>query len=207
MPALHMRVAALLGTMALAAVPAAFAQSGGAVTCYRVKDPVPHRAFTMSVTNAGVTQSCRVKVPARLGCLGTQDLRRSARAARRAVARGARRPSLLSHPLSAAVPASRDEGRRARRPAHRQVQARTAPVYADDGRFVRHQHDRPGREPAVYDHDDRCTGAVRVPRRALPGHVRKRRPLLRGRIGRRLPVPADGVRRCRRARVRRLLRR
>jgi len=72
MPALHIRVAALLGTMALAAAPAAFAQTGGAVTCYRVKDPVPHRAFTMSVTNAGVTQSCRVKVPARLGCLGTQ---------------------------------------------------------------------------------------------------------------------------------------
>jgi hypothetical protein len=72
MPSLHMRVAALLGTIALAAPHAAFAQSGGAVTCYRVKDPVPHRAFTLSVTNAGVTQTCRVKVPARLGCLGTQ---------------------------------------------------------------------------------------------------------------------------------------
>lgn len=66
------RLALPLGMMVLAAAAPAFAQADGPVTCYRVNDPVPQRAFTLTVTNAGVTQSCRVKTPARLGCLGTQ---------------------------------------------------------------------------------------------------------------------------------------
>jgi hypothetical protein len=66
----RLRLVALLGVTALAAP--ALAQSSGLVGCYKVKDRAPHRAFTVTVTNAGVTQSCRVKAPARLGCLGTQ---------------------------------------------------------------------------------------------------------------------------------------
>jgi hypothetical protein len=66
---LHAPLVALLGVVTLA-VPAP-AQTGG-VACYHVRDHARHRAFTLTVTNAGVTQSCRVKVPARLGCLGIQ---------------------------------------------------------------------------------------------------------------------------------------
>lgn len=66
----RLRLVALLGVTALAAP--AFAQSDGLVACYKVKDRAQRRVFRLTVTNAGVTQSCRVKVPAKLGCLGTQ---------------------------------------------------------------------------------------------------------------------------------------
>jgi hypothetical protein len=61
---------ALLGMAAL--VPPTFAQSGGFNACYKVNDPAPQRTFTVTVTNAGVTQTCKVRSPARLGCLATQ---------------------------------------------------------------------------------------------------------------------------------------
>ena len=62
--------AALLG-MAVSVSPV-LAQSGGFTACYKVNDPAPRRTFTMTVTNAGVTQTCKVRSPARAGCLGTQ---------------------------------------------------------------------------------------------------------------------------------------
>src|SRR5207237_7159684 len=37
-----------------------------------VRDRAKRGAFTLTVTNAGVTKSCRVTMPARLGCLATQ---------------------------------------------------------------------------------------------------------------------------------------
>ncbi len=61
---------ALLGAAALAAP--ALGQTGDHVACYKVKDRAKHGVFTLTVTNAGVTQPCRVTVPARLGCLATQ---------------------------------------------------------------------------------------------------------------------------------------
>lgn len=60
---------ALLGTTVLP--PTALAQSA-ATACYKVRDLAPRRVFTVTVTNAGVTQTCRAKAPARLGCLTTQ---------------------------------------------------------------------------------------------------------------------------------------
>lgn len=67
---IQVRLMALLGLTALAAP--VLAQSGGLAACYKVKDRAAHRVFTLTVTNAGVTQSCKVKVPATLGCLATQ---------------------------------------------------------------------------------------------------------------------------------------
>src|SRR5438445_12653491 len=53
-------------------VAPALAQTGDHVACYKVKDRAKQGVFTLTVTNAGVTQSCRVTVPARLVCLATQ---------------------------------------------------------------------------------------------------------------------------------------
>ena len=61
---------ALLGVAALAAP--ALGQTGDHLACYKVKDRAKRGVFTLTVTNAGVTQSCQVTVPARLGCLATQ---------------------------------------------------------------------------------------------------------------------------------------
>jgi len=66
----HVGLIALLGAVALAAP--GLAQTGDNVACYTVRDSAKRGAFTLTVTNAGVTQSCRVTVPARLGCLATQ---------------------------------------------------------------------------------------------------------------------------------------
>jgi len=66
----QVQIVALLAAVALASP--ALAQTGDHVACYKVKDRAKHGAFTLTVTNAGVTQSCRVTVPARLGCLTTQ---------------------------------------------------------------------------------------------------------------------------------------
>ena len=61
---------ALLGAATLAAP--ALGQTDDHVACYKVKDRAKRDVFTLTVTNAGVTQSCRVTVPARFGCLATQ---------------------------------------------------------------------------------------------------------------------------------------
>ena len=66
----HVGLIALLGAVALAAP--GLAQTGDNVACYTVRDRAKRGAFTLTVTNAGVTQSCRVTMPARLGCLATQ---------------------------------------------------------------------------------------------------------------------------------------
>ena len=63
----QVRFVALLGAAALAAP--ALGETGDHVACYKVKDRAKRGAFTVTVTNAGVTQSCRLTVPARLGCL------------------------------------------------------------------------------------------------------------------------------------------
>jgi hypothetical protein len=65
--------AQFIALLAAATVVApALAQTGDHVACYKVKDRAKHGVFTLTVTNAGVTQSCSVTVPARLGCLSTQ---------------------------------------------------------------------------------------------------------------------------------------
>jgi len=64
------QLAALLAAATL--VTPALAQTRDHVACYKVKDRAKHGVFTLTVTNAGVTQSCTVTVPARLGCLATQ---------------------------------------------------------------------------------------------------------------------------------------
>ena len=56
----------LLGALALA-VPA-FAQTTDHLACYKAKDSARGR-FTMVVTNAGVTQNCTAKLPARMACI------------------------------------------------------------------------------------------------------------------------------------------
>jgi hypothetical protein len=61
-----LRSIGVLGALALA-VPA-FAQTMDHVTCYKVKDRARGR-FTMSVTNAGGTQSCTAKLPAKVACI------------------------------------------------------------------------------------------------------------------------------------------
>ena len=63
----RLQFVALLGAVTLAA--SALGQTGDHVACYKVKDRAKRGAFTVTVTNAGVTQSCRLTVPARLGCL------------------------------------------------------------------------------------------------------------------------------------------
>jgi hypothetical protein len=51
---------------------AAFAQSASnQLACYQVKDPVRREASTLTLTNASVTQSCRIGARAQLACLET----------------------------------------------------------------------------------------------------------------------------------------
>jgi len=42
------------------------------LACYVVKDPVRKGRSTLTLTNAGVTQSCTIGSRAQLGCLETQ---------------------------------------------------------------------------------------------------------------------------------------
>ena len=65
------RVVALVGTMALATAASAQPASDH-LACYRVKDPVRRGRSTLTLTNAGVTQSCAIGSRAQLGCLQTQ---------------------------------------------------------------------------------------------------------------------------------------
>ena len=69
MRCIRIGVVVLLGMTVFA--PRALAQSA-ATACYKVKDLAPRRVFTVTVTNAGVTQTCRARSPARLGCLASQ---------------------------------------------------------------------------------------------------------------------------------------
>jgi hypothetical protein len=56
----------VLGALALA-VPA-FAETMDHLACYKAKDGARGR-FTMVVTNAGVTQNCTAKLPAKMACI------------------------------------------------------------------------------------------------------------------------------------------
>jgi hypothetical protein len=61
-----LRSIGVLGALALA-VPT-FAQSMDNLACYKVRDSARGR-FTMVVTNAGVTQNCTAKLPAKMACI------------------------------------------------------------------------------------------------------------------------------------------
>jgi hypothetical protein len=64
-------IAALAGAVTLA--PPAFAQpAADHLACYRVRDSARRGRFTLTLTNAGVTQSCSIGARAQLGCLETQ---------------------------------------------------------------------------------------------------------------------------------------
>ena len=64
-------VVALVGVMTLAT--SAFAQPApDHLACYLVKDSARKGKSTMTLTNAGVTQSCTIGGRAQLGCLETQ---------------------------------------------------------------------------------------------------------------------------------------
>jgi len=62
---------ALCGAIALTAP--AFAQpASDHLACYKVKDPARKGRSTLTLTNAGVTQSCSIGSRAQLGCIETQ---------------------------------------------------------------------------------------------------------------------------------------
>src|SRR5882724_7204534 len=61
----QVQLVALLGAATLAAP--ALGQTDDHVACYKVKDRAKRDVFTLTVTNAGVTQSCRVTVPEGFG--------------------------------------------------------------------------------------------------------------------------------------------
>ena len=66
-----MPITVLVGAMTLAT--SAFAQSSSDhLACYSVKDPVRKGKSTLTLTNAGVTQTCTIGSRAQLGCLETQ---------------------------------------------------------------------------------------------------------------------------------------
>jgi hypothetical protein len=58
----------VIGALALA-VPAFAQPTSDHLACYKVKDRGSKGRFTMVVTNAGVTQSCTAKLPARMACI------------------------------------------------------------------------------------------------------------------------------------------
>jgi hypothetical protein len=66
-PALS-RVLVAVGALTLAA-PALAQPVSDHLACYKVKDRGTRGRFTLVVTNAGVTQSCTAKLPARMACL------------------------------------------------------------------------------------------------------------------------------------------
>jgi len=61
-----LRSIGVLGALALAAP--SFAQTMDHLACYKVRDPARGR-FTMVVSNAGVTQNCTAKLPAKMACI------------------------------------------------------------------------------------------------------------------------------------------
>jgi hypothetical protein len=60
---------ALLLAVALLVPSAALAQTENALACYRVKDTGARGRASLTVSNAGVAQTCTVKLPAVVGCL------------------------------------------------------------------------------------------------------------------------------------------
>jgi len=63
----------VLGAAATTLAISALAQpTSDHLACYLVKDPVRKGSSTLTVTNAGITQSCTVGSRAQLGCLETQ---------------------------------------------------------------------------------------------------------------------------------------
>ena len=71
MQRINLFAAGLVGALALGA--AALAQpASDHLACYRVTDSVPKGTFSLTLTNAGVTQSCSMGARARFGCLATQ---------------------------------------------------------------------------------------------------------------------------------------
>jgi hypothetical protein len=66
-----LNIVALAGALTLAT--SAFAQPApDHLACYLVKDPAPKGRSTLTLTNAGVTQSCTLGSRAQLGCVETQ---------------------------------------------------------------------------------------------------------------------------------------
>ena len=66
-----LNIVALAGALTLATC--AFAQPApDHLACYLVKDPAPKGRSTLTLTNAGVTQSCTLGSRAQLGCVETQ---------------------------------------------------------------------------------------------------------------------------------------
>ena len=63
--------AALVGALALGATALAQPASDH-LACYHVTDSVPKGTVSVTLTNAGVTQSCSMNARARFGCLETQ---------------------------------------------------------------------------------------------------------------------------------------
>src|SRR5262245_53455898 len=55
---------------AIALVGSAFAQpTRDPLACYKVKDPMPKGKFSVTIGNAAVSSTCRVKTPAKFGCI------------------------------------------------------------------------------------------------------------------------------------------
>ena len=70
MQRIHLMAACLVGAMALGG--SALAQSASDdLACYRVTDSVRKGKISLTLTNAGVTQSCTMNARARFGCLAT----------------------------------------------------------------------------------------------------------------------------------------
>jgi hypothetical protein len=63
-------VTTIIGALALAA-PASAQPAPDHLACYKAKDRTKGR-FTVSLSNAGASQSCVVKMPAKLACLETE---------------------------------------------------------------------------------------------------------------------------------------
>ena len=62
-----------LGVGAMMLATSTFAQpASDHLACYLVKDPMRKGTSTVTITNAGVTQSCTIASRAQLGCLETQ---------------------------------------------------------------------------------------------------------------------------------------
>jgi hypothetical protein len=188
----------VLGALALV-VPAA-AQSMDRLACYKVKDSARGR-FTMVVTNAGVTQNCTAKLPARMACIESSA-------------------SGVSPTPPGGGPSSTDAGNflcytvKCARPSppafamaddlggSRNVDLRKAQIIcteASRGRAVA------GPSPATTTTPRRAAVSLRRLEPEMRGVVRKRWALRTDRGERRVRVPDDVVRQRGSARVRRVL--
>ncbi len=64
------RVVVGLGALLLAA-PALAQTTSDQLSCYRVRDSAPRARYSLTLTNAAGSATCRIKVPAVLACLET----------------------------------------------------------------------------------------------------------------------------------------